>query len=84
MKMKAMLETPIGHYASASLANHPELQAETPANTKLLVEFAQLHGLTIEGVICALVNWMGANCEDMRPQELSELENEEEPPNYIN
>jgi len=66
MKIKVMLETPIGHFAAASLANHPELNTETPKNTKLLVEFATLNGITIEGVICALVNWMGSNCEELK------------------
>jgi hypothetical protein len=85
MKMKEMLSTPIGHFASASLQNHPELQADTPRNTQLLVEFAQINGLTIEGVICALVNWMGVNCDDIRAQEelQEDLENVK-PPDYIN
>jgi hypothetical protein len=85
MKMKEMLSTPIGHFASASLQNHPELQATTPANTQALVTFAQEKNLTIEGVICALVNWMGANCDDIRAQEelQADLENVK-PPDYIN
>jgi len=77
MKVKVMLETPIGQFAAASLANHPELQEQTPENTHKLVEFAMMNGLTIEGVICALVNWMGANCEDTKAAV-------EEPPKYIN
>ena len=79
MKVKEMLETPIGHFASASLANHPELEKDTPRNTKLLVEFAAMNGITIEGVICALVNWMGSNCDGM-----SEEPEQPESPKYIN
>lgn len=77
MKMKEMLETPIGHFASASLHNHPELGKDTPRNTKLLVEFAAMNGITIEAVICALVNWMGSNCDESLPEE-------PEAPKYIN
>jgi hypothetical protein len=80
VKVKQMLETPIGHFASASLANHPELGKDTPRNTHLLVEFAATNGITIEGVICALVNWMGSNCEDRTPDEPEEPE----APKYIN
>jgi hypothetical protein len=79
MKVKQMLETPIGHFASASLQNHPELDKQTPENTQKLVEFAAENGITIEGIICALVNWMGTNCEDLHtsPDAIS-------PSNYIN
>lgn len=64
MKLKTMLETPIGNFAAASLKNHPELDKQTPENTRKLVAFAKMEGITIEGVICALVNWMGSNCEE--------------------
>ena len=79
MKVKTMLETPIGQFASASLQNQPELDKLTPENTRKLVEFAEENGITIEGVICALVNWMGSNCEDLHisPDAPS-------PSNYIN
>ncbi len=77
MKVKEMLETPIGHFASASLANHPELGKDTPRNSQLLVEFAAMNGLTIEAIICALVNWMGSNCDEALPEE-------PETPKYIN
>ena len=73
MKMKELVETPLGVLAVASIQNHPELETTTPAIARSLRDWARANGYTLQAVICALLNWLATECDDA-PHKLAGLD----------
>jgi hypothetical protein len=72
MKLKELIETPLGVMAQAAVQRNPELEWATPEIAKSLKQWADENGYPIEYVICGLLNWLGTYCEDVsQPGEIS-------------
>lgn len=68
MKIKELLDTTIGAMASACLANNPELKDRTPEILQKMRLWANENSIPLDGLFCAIVNYMGVNCEEFQGQ----------------